>query len=65
MGRETAMVNKAPVLAALASALFLAACGSSNRELPDNSEDKTLKKSPCACAEIEGYDGGGFEWRSS
>ena len=47
----------------LAAALLLAACAS-GRELPDNDEDGTLKPSPCACIEIEDYNGGGFEWRT-
>ena len=46
--------------------LVLAGCTltGKGRELPDNDSDGTLKPSPCACVEIDGYDGGGFEWRS-
>ena len=49
----------------LAAALVLAACSTKGSELPDNDRDKTLKPSPCACVEIEDYNGGGFEWLSS
>ena len=63
MGGTRDIALKAPGWLCLASALLLAACAS-GRELPDHDEDGTLKPSPCACVEIEGYDGGGFEWRT-
>ena len=53
------------LLACTGLALLLAGCSNSMRELPDNDQDGTLKPSPCACVEIEEYDGGGFEWRMS
>ena len=53
--------------ALLAASLLLAGCGALGKgtELPDNDADGTLKPSPCACVEIDDYDGGGFEWRIS
>lgn len=53
------------ILIVLWAALILAGCSAfgKGREIPDNDADGTLKPSPCACIEIDDYDGGGFEWR--
>lgn len=45
----------------LAAALLLSACAA-DWELPDHDQDGTLKPSPCACVEIEDFDGRGFRW---
>ena len=55
-------IRAAVLAASLAAALLLAGCAPRGTELPDNGADGTLKRSPCACMEIEDYDGGGFEW---
>lgn len=45
------------------SLVVLTACGSP-REMPSNSGSGSdeMRLSPCACLEIEDYDGRGFQW---
>ena len=42
---------------------LFAGCAGKGDEISDNDADETLRPSPCACLEIEDYDGRGFKWQ--
>ena len=45
--------------------LTLAACSSKRTEMPTNESGGSdeMRQSPCACNQLEDYNGSGFEWR--
>ena len=50
-------------IALVALAIVLAACGTTNTEMPTNQGDGTdlMRKSPCACSQLD-YDDRGYQW---
>ncbi len=53
------------IIVILTFTLLLSACGSKRTEMPVNNSGGSdyMRLSPCACQQIEDYNGSGFEWR--